>query len=261
MANPLQLLADIAVAHHATAKGFDGGDAIFDVAPPSPSGAPVKAFEIRIGRRGQCVSAKEGSTGLLPKFCAERHINGDGSFCLYWREVDDLPILTSEDAARWWELLLAFLLRQRAVAKLRFWPGEGDARAHGEAARYQFRAQSAAAALGPGFAARLRAGRFRTRSRKLSGHRRIKLFENGVTVAAIAFSPEAKLMTRRAACKCEEGARLRRPARSCGDHAQVLAEFIVALDMWRTAEVEFYRSIREKKLTCCGTVDGCPLAA
>ncbi|WP_352857672.1 E2 domain-containing protein [Mesorhizobium sp. M1163] len=27
---------------------------------------------------------------LLPAFCPERHINADGSFCLYWRAVDDI---------------------------------------------------------------------------------------------------------------------------------------------------------------------------
>jgi hypothetical protein len=236
-------------------------DAIFDVAPPFPSGAPAQVFEIRITRQGQAVSAKEGRTVRLPPFCAERHINDDGTFCLFWQEGDDVPIRTPEDAARWWELLLAFLRRQQSVTALRFWPGFSDARAHGDAARYQFRAQAAAAALGPSFAERLRTGRFSTRARKHLGRRRIKLIENGVTVAAVVFDPTPKLMTLRAPCKCDQGARIRRPVRSCADHARVLADFIVALDQWQAAEEDFYNKIKLKKLTCCGTVDNCPLAA
>jgi hypothetical protein len=261
VADPLKLLEATAASNHAVLTGHVGAETVYEVALPKASGAPARIFEIQISRLGSGVVVKEGRTGLLPRFCAERHINTDGSFCLFWKEADDLPITSVDDASRWWELLLAFLARQESAKALRKWPGTADARAHGDAARYQFAAEVAATAFGPNFVERLNQRRFSTRSRKHLGHTRIRLLQDGKMIAAVALAPSPKLMTLRSRCKCVQGLRHGRPIRSCADHAGELAKFIVSVERWRVAETEFYKIIKQKKLTCCATIDDCPLAA
>lgn len=68
-------------------------------------------------------------------------------------------------------------------------------------------------------------------------------------------------MTLRAPCKCGIGGGRTRPLRSCGNHAEMLASFTLALEGWHLAEIEFFAEVAQSGVECCGTIDGCPLAA
>lgn len=257
MPNPLDLLVIAAEANHAVLVERKVGEAEFLVGPPLPSGAPAPTYSILVRERGLKVVAQECSTTFLPRFCPERHINQDGTFCLYSEDDDPHQIYKEEDAEFWWRTLLIFLRRQHSASALGVWPGRADARAHGTAARYQAIAEKKALSLGDRFVSLLRARRFATTSLSHRGERRIRLTCDGRFVAAVRQNP-LTLMTKRARCVCDNA---RLPICSCGTHAEDLTDLIAALESWRTAELEFNKSIRQQGISCCGTISECPLAA
>lgn len=256
--SPLDHLHSVAHYNHARLVSSADGHAIYGVRPPSASGAPSPEFILEIRRDGDTVSVKEQNSILLPAFCAERHINSGGTFCLYWGEVEPSAIRSREDAEAWWGKLLTFLLRQGSATALRKWPGKADARAHGStAARFQAMAEESAAALGLNFLSTLRDDRLRV----ASGRRRdrLALLKDGRTLVTV-LGQERRVMTLRQRCKCDDGDARRLPLAACGDHARRLADLVVSLDGWIRSEEEFYDYVRTSKHVCCGTMDGCPLA-
>lgn len=257
--SPIEHLQSVAHAHHARLVSSAGGQAIYGVRPPNASGAPSAEFILEICRDGDTVTVKEQYAVLLPSFCAERHINPGGTFCLYWGEVEPSAIKSREDAEAWWRKLLIFLLRQRSAAALRRWPGKADARAHGStAARFQAMAEENAAALGPRFLTALREDRLRvTRGRRRD---RIALVRDGRRLVTV-LSEERRVMTLRQRCKCDDADVRRLPLAACGDHAHQLADMVLSLDGWRRSELAFYDYLRSINQVCCGTMDDCPLAA
>lgn len=256
--SPIEHLHSVAHKNHARLISGNGERAIYGVSPPNASGAPSCEFILEISREGETVSVKEAEATLLPSFCAERHINSGGTFCLYWGEVEPTQIKDHEDAEAWWGKLLTFLLRQRSAAALRRWPGKADARAHGsEAARFQAIAEEHAAALGPKFITLLRDNRLSVGR----GYRRdrITLFQDGQRMVTVLPTAQ-RIMTLRQRCKCEHADVHRLPLASCGDHARRLAELVLNMDGWQKAEAIFYRYLRARNQICCGTMDDCPLA-
>lgn len=256
--SPIDHLEAVAHTHHARLISAGGGSAVYAVYPPSPSGAPSPEFIIEIRRDREAVTVREQSPELLPPFCAERHINPDGTFCLYWGEAEPSTIRSSAEAEAWWGKLLTFLLRQQSAAALRSWPGKADARAHGsEAARFQAMAEENAAILGQQFLAALRDDRLRV----ARGCRRdrIALFRDGRKLVTV-LKAERRVMTLRQRCKCDNADLIRLPLAACGDHARRLADLTLNLDGWKRSELEFYDYLRSKNQVCCGTMDDCPLA-
>jgi hypothetical protein len=258
---PLELLEETAAAHHARAIGIVGGHATFDVAPPSVSGAPAVTYRLRIDPIGNYVSVREEHPGLLPKSCPERHINHDGSFCLYWAEVEPSSIENAGDAAVWWMKLLTFLKRQQTAAVRRQWPGKSNARAHGrDAARQQLIAEEAASELGARFRKLLDDFRLGTRRRTSGGETRLQLLVDGRRLVTVR-EKGRQLMTKRQRCKCDDAVRLHLPVCACGRHEAALTNLTVALDRWKSEESKFFKSHVKSGTTCCGTQDDCPLAA
>ncbi|MGO4527309.1 E2 domain-associated cysteine-rich protein [Microvirga sp. 2MCAF35] len=257
---PLAILRDTAAEHHAVLVDYSGDWATFTVAPPRPSGAPPTIYRIRVTANGSTVSAQEETTSLLPGWCPERHINGDGSFCLYWAEAEPLVIASPDEAREWWTKLLAFLRRQDTARSQRRWPGKADARAHGpEAARHQAEAERLAVALGETFVQNLKSGRFTTKRHAVKGEHRIQLLRDGRKLISVV-ERHHRVMTQRALCKCDEAERLGLPLRSCGIHARELTAFTLAIDGWRRAEQKFSKTLKDLDFRCCGTLDECPLA-
>ncbi|WP_440657809.1 E2 domain-associated cysteine-rich protein [Ensifer adhaerens] len=232
--------------------------AIYCVRPPSPSGAPSPDFVLEIRREGDAVNVKEQHPILLPSFCAERHINPGGTFCLYWGEAEPSAIKCREDAKVWWGKLLTFLLRQRTAAVLRRWPGKADARAHGSAAaRFQALAEENASELGPQIFEAMRDDRFRVaRGRRRD---RIALLRDGRKLITV-LRQERRVMTLRQRCKCDDAGARHLPLSACGDHARQLADLALNLEGWRRSEVAFYDYLRSTNQVCCGTMEDCPLA-
>uniref|UniRef100_UPI003C2CFE3B E2 domain-associated cysteine-rich protein n=1 Tax=Altererythrobacter segetis TaxID=1104773 RepID=UPI003C2CFE3B len=226
--------------------------------PHSDGRKPV--YGLTISFAGASASARETTPSLLPAFCPERHINRDGSFCLYWRYVDDIVIDGPEAARAWWETLLRFLQLQTRAARRRHWP-DGFGRAHGAAAAtHQLRAELAAERLGDRFSAYL-ADRRLTVLVKGDGPEgpAVRVLQDGRRLYAV-WMRKRRVVNLRRPCLCPAGAR-RRPTvlRACGDHADAAA----------TLALELHGVVEEEKLfwkaasgtPCCGTMDGCPLAA
>ena len=247
--------ADFGAAH----LGDNGADAIYSVRPPLPSGAPPTTYVIRISPRSTSVVAREDEPVSLPAYCPERHIVSGGTFCLYWAEVEPLGIDNAEAASLWWGKLVMFLLRQAVARKQRRWPGKGEARAHGpRAAKFQAQAEGAASRLGEPFVAALRFGRLTTKACRRDGGARVRLLLDGRRVVTALEKPH-RAMTLRARCPCArpEG----RTLGTCGDHAAAFTDLTLAMEGWRSAERDFFEAAKTAGMTCCGTIDGCPLSA
>ncbi|MFD2053752.1 E2 domain-associated cysteine-rich protein [Mesorhizobium calcicola] len=253
----LALLAETARDNHSDLVSWKDNVAIFAVQPVNASGAPATRFLITVADTGDKIVAKEAKTEHLPSFCPERHINFDGTFCLYWAEAEPLEITDAEAARRWWGKLLIFLLRQRTAAALCSWPGKGEARAHGpEAARYQAAAEASAIRIGGAFEKALKEGRLTTLRRRHGGHDRLRLLLDGRRLLTVDVET-GQVMTRRQRCQCDRGSGL--PLAACSDHAQMCADLAAALEGWRLAEAKFFDSFKDSSLKCCGTMDECPL--
>lgn len=255
--SPLGFLRATAAQNHAVLLDGDDETARFSVQPPLPSGAPSPEYKLVIKTIGQSVTAAEIDPTLLPEFCPERHINPGGTFCLYWAEAEDGDIVDEDTANLWWGKLLLFLRHQRTAGKLREWPGQGDARAHGNAARYQAQAEQEADVLGQTLRQALRDNRLTTKKRK-SG--RIGLYLNGKRLLSV-FLKERRVMTLRQRCKCAEAEQRRLPIVDCGDHGAAIVRLVLAMEAWKSAEAEFSKTFKSLSYKCCGTMDNCPLAA
>ena len=110
-----------------------------------------------VGEHEILVREDRAKSQRLPACCPERHINGDGSLCLFWASGDDAVVVRDEQSAmEWWSALIKHLDGQLYADKHRRWAGR--ARAHGDAAVHQARAEGAAAAFGPEMARALRQG-------------------------------------------------------------------------------------------------------
>jgi hypothetical protein len=156
--------------------------------------------------------------------------------------------------------VLIFLSRQNAAAALRFWPGKSDERAHGVAARHQARAEAAAKNIDPRFATALREDRLTVKKRTVNGRKRLRLLLDGRRVLTVLVE-EQRTMALRSRCQCGRADGRPRSLKSCGSHALDFAALALSLNDWEIAEAAFYRSLREGKAVCCGTMDDCPLAA
>jgi hypothetical protein len=224
------------------------------VALPSGLSVPFE-LEVRPGLPDH-LAVKERLPGRLPRRCPERHITPRNEFCLHWVFGDPQPIVDAESARRWWALLWDFLTRQEAAAKLRRWPGPG--RAHGKAVRHQDRAERSAAKLGADVLASMHEGQFATRLDQRRGRNRIELRRNGKLVNRIQL-PNRTLTDRRAPCLCSQGVQSKGPIGGCEDHAETLASLVDAVHRWADAEKEYFDQLRGAGVTCCRTLDRCPL--
>jgi hypothetical protein len=258
----LTILGETAAAHHARLLRAAHDHALFETAPPTVSGKPPTAYRVRTDAVGdEAVKAREDQPILLPSSCPERHINIDGSFCLYMAEAEPNTIVNETSAGIWWGKLLVFLKRQQSASVLRQWPGRSEARAHGpEAARAQFIAERTASELGPRFRGMLDESRLVSVRKKVGGDPRLRLMLDGKRLISVRERGQ-QVMTKRARCKCDDAGRLRLPISGCGGHEVALRDLTVALNRWKAEEERFFRAYVAAGAKCCGTMDDCPLAA
>lgn len=203
------------------------------------------------------MSVKETLPTLLPPFCPERHINNDGTFCMSWREVDDLTIVDRPSAEHWFQTLIRFLQLQVRAARKRCWPNNLQW-AHGSAAKFQARAQTAAVDLGQDFVEDLAADALTVVVRKIRGRDVLRLYRKGIWICSASVTA-LRLTNLRSRCVCQRG-HSRRPTtiRSCGNHASAALSLLKALYEQELAERSFWRSFKGSQ--CCGSMDNCPLA-
>jgi hypothetical protein len=258
---PLSLLRDTAAVHYAQAVDVGNDRVIFDVTPPAVSGAPSPTYTLRVDVAGDYAMVRELQPTLLPPYCPERHINIDGSFCLYWGEVEPLSISQTEGAEAWWMKVLTFLKRQQVASALLRWPAKAEARAHGpDAALQQVIAEDAATKLGPQFRTLLTDFRLTSVRSKTGSEPRLRLMLDGKRLVSVR-ERSRQLMTKRSRCKCDYADELRLPICACGDHKKALTDIAFALEYLAKAEKEFFRIYANSGRVCCGTMEDCPLAA
>lgn len=217
-----------------------------------------RVYHLRVSVVGKSASAKEVMPTLLPSFCPERHINADGSFCLYWRAVDDIVIDGPEPALTWWETLVRFLQLQTRAARRRRWP-DGRSRAHGAAAVHQLRAERAAERLGDQMSTAMQDGRLSVALRGSGPHGPgIRVLRDGQRIYA-TWLHSRRVVNLRRPCVCPAGREPQpRVIRSCGDHAAAAATLALELHSMAEQEQQFWKIF--EGYPCCGTMDDCPLA-
>lgn len=253
----LSFVADVAADYSATVTHLGSSEVELTVNIRRADGRVV-SYDIVAYQKGDDVFAKEKTPSRLPAFCPERHINSDGSFCLYWQEHDEMGVADVAAAHRWWQTLREFLLLQERVARLGRWPGEGWA--HGSAAHYQNHAEAAASALGRAVSEALQEGRLLVKAGPKVSHPNgptLRAYIDGVHVYTV-WRKIGRITNKRQPCICARGKISRRNKfRSCGDHASQAAQLATSMVEWKEAEAAFWAVFRDTE--CCGTCDDCPL--
>lgn len=221
---------------------------------PNSGGRARDRFLIDIDDVGGELQAREATrdgAGHLPKFCPERHINGDGTFCLFWSEERVVPE-DRERALTWFGVLERFLRSQLVAKRFRRWP-QGRGRAHGIAAKHQVAAEKLAEAISGDFAAAWVSGEVRIR-RLGNGY---QLLRQGQVIARLRDGRRDIATLRRACPFCPRPSKGARLLRNCADHRTQLRNIIVEMVAWKKEEKAFNR--RLKGVSCCGTLKFCPL--
>lgn len=125
-------------------------DAVRAVAtPPLQGGKQSKTFflVLRHSARGGVSVFEQEPSRHCPGFCPERHINPDGSFCVFYGSEE--RISDAGGAEIWWSHLAHFLECQMFAEKRGVWPLRSGL-SHGDAADHQIAMENIAETLGWG---------------------------------------------------------------------------------------------------------------
>lgn len=217
----------------------------------------VLRYRLILHANGAHVSAREESPSHLPAFCPERHINYDGTFCLYYPAAEQLIVTDTASAVAWLETLYKFLkLQERAHVK-RKWP-DANAWAHGGAAHHQLRAIKAAAALNVDLSAAVEEGKIAIARKTSQGRSILEVWVRGAHLYSV-WESHKRVVNQKRRCFCQlSSSRLPKRIRRCSDHSKQASELALAIRDWNDEEKRYWNSMRDK--SCCGTCDHCPLA-
>ena len=201
-------------------------------------------IRLRIWVEDEEVCVAEPAPERLPQRCPERHINGDGSFCLGFN-VKGLG--KSLDGANvWWGLLKEYLKHQRTAEKTGLWPAHA-AISHGGAGEFHVQALDSARELGVE----------QEYSRIFEGER-CWIDDGTVRVA----KDGGRLVNGRSPCPMGCRGRKNRPIlrRDCCKGVAVLR--LVRSEKYRKlAELQFWRDWQTNGYQCCRTMRKCPMHA
>jgi len=186
----------------------------------------IARYELQVQDRGEAgVAVSERIPGTrLPVACPERHINGDSSFCIEFKDAGDGPPRDSSAAIRWWALLHGFLKLQEDARLRGRWPERYSWR-HGDAAIWQARLEKLERDSDPRLVAAVR-----DRSVQLAPGKR------------------PRLARRRRPCPCGSGERIL----DC--HEKALWQLLKLRESIERAEDAFWE---KWTLPCCGTMKNC----
>ena len=252
MPTAVELIAAVAPAYNAAAEPISAVSVILRFSLVISDGRTVP-YEIEVKQVGdKKATAKERQPINLPEFCPQRHINYDGSFCLYWWKVSNLDITDEETAHAWWRTLWKFLTLQARVKKARRWPNENEW-AHGAAAVHQHRAELAAHELGARYEVALQEMRLSVIKKK----RVLQLFKDKSHLYSVWLDSK-KVVNLKQRCLCgSTGKKGHKRLRRCGSHSSDASSLAFSLLLWEIEEKAFWESFQDRQ--CCGTCDNCPL--
>lgn len=182
----------------------------------------------------------------LPSRCPERHIQGDGTFCLGLR---CLTVQSAKEASQWWVQLHQFLRCQGAAELTRVWPVK-QALDHGGAGRYHERALALAAEAGVEeeyASARLGDPSWLTDPK-------LHMFDKkGRPINGRALCPRG--------CQRRARGRMVRILRTDCKKRQLLVELAFTEQLRRKALDRYWQDVVNDGEKCCRTMRRCPLAA
>lgn len=214
-------------------------EGLADIIPDGAAKGISLDLAISSGLTGVDVGEREPK--VLPKFCPERHINSDGTFCLGY----PTPQVTTEDEAIvWWGLLKDYIELQRVAGRTGKWPPKRWL-SHGDAGPFHTEALEAAKRLGveDDYYRNLEGTPTWFTDRWLRLDRTKTRLVNGR-------SPCPK------ACKDRKGYPILR--RNCR-HTEDVVTLVRAEASRRAREVAFWTKLKSEGATCCGTMKNCPL--
>lgn len=223
--------------------------------PIDHSDGRVLTYSLVVSGTGETLSVAEDSTApLLPRFCPDRHIVGDGGFCLCWEQEQRFDVFDQESASVWLDVLTSFLRTQKRAAYLRRWP-TAEAWAHGvPAARAQKRAEQLGASIDPGW-------------HNWILERRMTVLRGDDGVYRVSLDNEFMYSVWRVSDRRGKGGKQnprsvemikdKRHVTPSLKRARRLLELAEALWQWQYAEERFWKSVADEP--CCGTMDTCGL--
>lgn len=180
-------------------------------------------YKLHLRQDGEWIEARESTPHHLPGFCPERHINYDGTFCLFYAGANPLPVSDEPSARAWLETIYKYLKLQERARTLRRWPN-GSAWAHGDAARHQLRAQKAASAISGKIANDLAVNQLGLKRRK-SKERPILDVISGTVPLFSVWEKSRRVINQKRRCFCGlYGRRRPKRIRRCHDHAKQATE-------------------------------------
>lgn len=241
-----------------------GGTCITSSAQTATLDLPIRlvdgrtlSYKLHLRQAGDWIEARENTPHHLPEFCPERHINSDGTFCLFYADANPLPVSDEHSARDWFETIYKFLKLQERSRILRRWPND-SAWAHGDAARHQLRAQRAANELNGEIGNALAVNQLKLKRRTSKGRPILDVI-NGIKILYSVWEKPQRVINLKKRCFCGSyGLRLPKRIRRCHDHAKQAIELAFALRDWEEAERRYWDAMRGK--SCCGSCDTCPLS-
>lgn len=214
-------------------------------------------YQLNLVAKKNSISAKETTPNLLPASCPERHINLDGSFCIYWKQAQDLSVIDSKSAILWWQHLHGYLVLQVRAAKKRVWPGKEWA--HGTAAAFQNIAENAAKALSDEYYNRLIQKKLSVKKLEWRDSRGpiLKLYSGTTHLCSVWMSLDM-VANKRQPCLCAlQPNNKRKRIRSCSDHAHQIKELVKGIYLQDVETELFWETFKGQ--SCCNSMDICPL--
>jgi hypothetical protein len=255
MLDTIGLLQNVASDYGATlVRSSGGGQAEITIVRP---GGAAYSFKLAVSISAERVRVRElPGHASFPAFCPDRHINGDGSFCLGWGEDEPSQITDEIAAKRWWAMVYQFISRQLGANNRGVFPGIEHGRAHGDAAKHQANAERAASRMGLAFARQASAGSFTIRKDDRPGKHRLELSLGSNRIARVSLKSKA-LVSRHTRCPCGDDPALN--ISECSDHADALATYILEQYNCEIADKVFLDQLAASGSACCGTLQTCGL--
>lgn len=237
-----------------------------EVKQPEADGTPGgRTFALSVTQHpgGHITIQETAKREQLPKCCVERHINRDGTFCLYLDSTN--PIADEADAQRWWSGLRDFLNHQGFVERRGFWPPNAQLSHGNVAAGTQIKMERLADLHG--FRQEVLDGIFLNKG--WLGEHLPRLSKSGEKVVnSRGACPRLCLNRHRPASR--KDCSTERCSDDCSKaHAPItradcpmresVEELILLEHKRRKQEARFIAYLKEKGVECCGTVRRCPL--
>lgn len=229
-----------------------------------PSGQLTNPIQLVIRQeRLNCITISEAPKHhTLPRACVERHINKNSTFCLHLDSQN--PVQEHFEAINWWAGLNAFINHQNYAEKHHKWPMNAQL-SHGDAANVQIAMETAGEPLG--WKDEITQAIFRDQG-WLSGQLTRASKDHTTLVNAktpcprgctLKHPPLSKQSCMRSECKPDCTKRHNQILRANCPNKDAIEKIVLLEHIRRELETAYLDKLVKDGVTCCGTMDNCPL--